>query len=90
MKEIEAKLHNDLFKMEAKGFLLGLERSPGSENRHMSHIYRGDFGDVGEPLCPKGYNRGKDGFSIWRNNIGKGICRMCLKNAAKEYRPTYK
>lgn len=78
-----SKLYNQLFKMEADGFILGLERSPFSENKHKSHIYRGTFSDPGEPLCPLGYNRGKDGYSIWRNNIGLGICRRCLLNATR-------
>lgn len=85
MNAVETKLHNDLFKLQAVGFLLGLERSPDSDKKHLSHIYRGSMQDVGEPMCPKGYNRGKEGFSIWRNNIGLGICRNCLKRAAKEY-----
>lgn len=86
METNELKLHNDLFRCEAKGFVLGLNRIPDPKcNKLSSHIYRGTFTDPKEPMCPRGYNRGKEGYSIWRNNIGKGICRTCLKNAAKEY-----
>lgn len=87
MSDATVRLHNDLFKMEAEGFIIGLERSPGAENKKVSHIYRGTFSEPGEPMCPLGYNRGKDSYSIWRNNIGLGICRRCLKNAAKQYHP---
>lgn len=83
MTSIETKLHNQLFKNEAEGFILGLERSYNSENKHVSHIYQGTFSEPGAPMCPKGYNRGTDGYSIWRNNIGLGICRRCLKAAAQ-------
>jgi hypothetical protein len=88
MNAIETKLHNDLLKNEAAGFILGLNRIPEPEClRLSSHIYRGTFNEVGDPMCPRGWNRGEDGYSIWRNNIGKGICRTCLKAAAKEYHP---
>ena len=86
MNHLEAKLHNDLFSLKCNGYILGLERSPNSENKHVSHIYRGTFQEPLEPLCPKGYNRDKDGYSIWRNDIGLGICRVCLKNLIKEWK----
>lgn len=87
--ETIGQLHNAMFKMELTrynsiGYVLGLERTPYAENRFMSHIYKGQFDELEKPMCSRGWNRGKDSFSIWRNNIGKGICRNCLKNTLKD------
>ena len=35
-------------------------------------------------MCRRGWNRGKFGYSIWRNVIGyKGLCKICLRRANK-------
>lgn len=65
------------------GFILGLDRSVDAEKRFMSHIYRGSFMEPGDPMCERGWNR-LGGYSIWRNNIGRGICGICLKRVEKE------
>jgi len=79
-----AQIYCLLLRGEIPGYIIGLERTPGAENRFMSHIYEGSFDDPGDPLCPKGWNRdnGK-GYSIWRNNLGRGICRNCMKKLTK-------
>lgn len=79
INDLEYKLiDNDL-----PGYLIGLERTPGSEYNKVSHIYKGEFNNIEKPMCKRGYNRA-DGFSIWRNNLGKWICRTCLKNTLKD------
>lgn len=50
-----------------------------------THLYEGSFGNIGKPMCTRGWNRScGQGISIWRGNIGElGICEVCLKRAAK-------
>lgn len=79
-------LSYELLNFSLKSYVLGLDRSPGSDKKFVSHIYRGSFNYIDEPLCPKGWNRdGGKSFSILRNNVGKGICKVCMKNLEKEY-----
>jgi hypothetical protein len=67
------------------GYIIGLERTPGAQQRFVSHIYRGTFADPGDPMCPKGWNRdGGESYSIWRNNLGRDICKNCLRAVEKE------
>lgn len=71
---------------EPFGVIIGLNRIPTPEcNTYHSHLYYGTFSDPKEPLCPYGWNRGKDSYSIWRGNVGRGICKRCLKRAYREY-----
>lgn len=77
-------LTNKLLNCEMPNFLLGLIRGTNNDDKHVSHVYRGTFSEVGAPMCHRGYNRGEDGFSIWRNNIGRRICRNCIGNTLKE------
>lgn len=81
----QAKIYNKLILGEMDNFILGLDRSPNAHKRFVSHIYRGTFSNPGNPMCKRGWNRGKDGYSIWRNNIGlRGVCSICLKAVDKE------
>lgn len=87
--ETLGRLHNALFMFKltrhnSVGYILGLDRSPNAESRFVAHIYKGQYDDIEKPMCKRGYNRGKTGFSIFRNNYGKGICKTCLKNTLKE------
>lgn len=88
---IKQTLVSKLLQAEMPGYILGLERTPGAEFRFVSHIYKGNFDGPLEPMCKKGWNRDKGkGFSIWRNNLGRHICRNCLKNTLKELNPIIK
>lgn len=66
------------------GYIPGLGRDFPYPKK--SHLYRGTYQDVKEPLCKKGWNRENgQSYSIWRNNIGEdGICCLCIKKARKE------
>ena len=79
------ELYKKLIENEMPGFIIGLDRSPNSQYRFRSHIYKGDFSEPGDPMCPRGWNREKgESYSIWRNNLGTDICRTCIKNTLKE------
>jgi hypothetical protein len=63
------------------GYIPAMDRVDG-ENK-TTHLYKGTFGDIGNPMCKHGWNR-DDGtsYSVLRNNISnKGICKTCLKRA---------
>lgn len=63
-----------------EGYITGLGRD--YPHPKLAHLYKGDFADPGLPMCRRGWNRGEDGYSIWRGNIGKkGICKVCMKRA---------
>ena len=80
-EEIFARLVNH----NMPGFIIGLDRSPKAAQRFVSHVYRGTFDDPGNPMCSRGWNRdGGNGYSIWRNNLGRDICKSCLKAVEKE------
>lgn len=62
------------------GFILGLGRD--EPRPQVAHLYEGPFCDPGRAMCKRGYNRGDDGWSIWRGNFGsKGVCAVCLRRA---------
>lgn len=64
------------------GYISGLGRD--YPYPRVAHLYKGTFVDPGLPMCPKGWNRGVDGYSIWRRNEGLwGICAVCLRRAKK-------
>lgn len=70
------EIEHKLITHDYPGYILGLDRLKPAAR---SHIYKGTFSDPEEPLCPKGYR--EDGsYSIFRNNLGSGVCRTCLKN----------
>jgi len=79
------KLEIKLLNNKLEGFTLGLKRTHNAHNRLVSHIYKGSFNKLEKPMCKRGWNRnnGKE-FSIWRNNLGKGICKICIKNTLEE------
>lgn len=85
----ELTIGRKLLHKEMPGFILGLNRVPFAETKYVSHIYQGTFSEPGDPMCPRGWNRG-DGYSIWRNNVGTHICKTCLKNTAKLFPSTTK
>lgn len=83
------ELYKELFffrltRHQIPGYFIGLERSENAENRFVSHVYNGLYDGPMVPMCARGYNRGKDSFSIFRNNLGRGICKVCLKNTLKK------
>lgn len=78
-------LEKNLILGKQSGYIIGLERTSGAENRFVSHIYKGTFNDPEKPMCSKGWNRDNGtSFSIWRNNLGLAICRTCSNNTLKE------
>lgn len=78
----ENEIYARLLNHNMPGFIIGLDRSANAGTRFVSHIYRGSFSNPGDPMCPRGWNR-EDGYSIWRNNLGRGICKTCLRAVAK-------
>jgi hypothetical protein len=63
-----------------KGYISGVFRGDGGEKR-VTHLYKGTFGEHGNPMCKRGWQYG-DSYSIFRNNItDKGICKVCLRRA---------
>src|SRR3990167_2764755 len=66
-----------------EGYITGLSREPDAFERLVAHLYKGEFGDPGAPMCKRGWNRdGGTAYSIWRNNVGvKGICKVCMRRA---------
>ncbi len=66
---------------DGREYVIGLERESNAQVRFKSHLYDGTFGDPGNAMCLRGYNRQEDGYSIWRGVVGKGICRSCTKRA---------
>lgn len=70
------------------GYIYGLVRDPIETNFHVAHLYKGTFSDPGDPMCKRGWNRGINGYSIWRNVLGNiGICKICLRRAKEGRRP---
>lgn len=60
------------------GYILGQDRN---DMNLVTHIYKGDFSDPGNPMCVRGWNRsGGERYSIFRGNVGDiGICRVCKR-----------
>ena len=87
------ELIKKLIDNEMPHYILGLDRSYGAEFRFVSHIYYGKNDKMfpEKPMCKKGWNRdnGKS-FSIWRNNLGKNICKTCIKNTLKQLKVSNK
>lgn len=48
-----------------------------------THLYEGDFGEPGRPLCDRGWNRDwGTAYSIFRGCVGDlGVCSVCKKRA---------
>lgn len=68
-------------------YTTGLARN--QPNPQVAHLYKGEFHDMGDPMCRHGWtNPGLFEYSICRNNEGpKGICKICMKNAEKGKKP---
>lgn len=69
------------------GYITGLSRRRVRRDRSgevqytVSHLYKGTFSEIGQPMCKRGYEEAGD-ISIWRGNIGpKGVCSVCLRRA---------
>lgn len=76
-----------------EGYITGLSRRRVTRGRDgevqytVSHLYKGSFDDVGQPMCANGYEEAGD-ISIWRGNVGpKGICKVCLRRARAGLNP---
>jgi hypothetical protein len=70
-----------------EGYITGLSRrrvtrdSKGEVQYTVSHLYKGTFAEIGQPMCKRGYEAEGD-ISIWRGNVGpKGLCSVCLRRA---------
>ncbi len=63
-------------------WVTGMDRVGGGGK--VTHLYSGTFEEPGEPLCPRGWNRGSGGYSIFRNNVSaRGICKVCRREAER-------
>lgn len=68
-----------------RAYVIGLDRN---EQGSVAHLYRGTFQRVGNPMCRRGWNRSNGfGWSIFRNCLGRGICKVCLRRALKKFKP---
>jgi hypothetical protein len=67
-------------------YVIGLDRN---DTHLVAHLYRGTFGDVGDPMCVRGWNRSDGaGYSIFRNNVDDaGVCRVCMRRAEQGKEP---
>ncbi len=72
-----------------EGYISGLDRSKrDTQHNCVAHLYKGTFGDPGDPMCKYGWNQKEFGYSIFRNVIGrKGICKICLRRAKRNLNP---
>lgn len=66
------------------GYITGLTRRVAPADNYVSHIYKGEYDSIEKGMCKKAYNYPPSGFSIFRNNVTKGICKTCLKNTLKD------
>lgn len=70
---------------DEKRYRPGLGRSV--PHPKLAHLYEiGDnCMDFKFPMCSYGWNRNDgESYSIWRGNVGvKGVCKICIKRAAK-------
>lgn len=70
------------------GYVVGLVRDAHSEETRVSHLYEGDYADPGWPMCARGWNRGYGtDYSIWRGQMGLGICKVCHRRASQGLPP---
>lgn len=61
--------------------ITGMDRCTRGD-RLVTHLYDGTFTNPGLPMCKRGWNRGADGYSIFRNNISRrGVCKVCERRA---------
>lgn len=58
------------------------------EPNTVAHLYRGTMRRVGSPMCRRGWNRlDGHGYSIFRNLLGAGVCKVCLRRAVQKREP---
>lgn len=65
-----------------EGYIAGHDRND-TAGELVTHLYKGDFSDPGNPMCARGWNRANGHeYSILRNRAdGRGICKVCLRRA---------
>lgn len=66
-------------KQEKLLFIPALYRLCVYPNTYNSHLYRGTFNDIQGGVCAKAP------ASILRNNLGRGLCKVCVRVAYREY-----
>jgi len=68
------------YETKTRVYITGMDRSGNGANKR-THLYDGDYGEPGLPMCKYGYNKW-GGYSIWRGNISpRGLCKICTKRA---------
>jgi hypothetical protein len=73
------------FVIARRSYVSGQDRN---EPDAVAHLYRGTFRKFGSPMCRRGWNRlGGHGYSIFRNNLGGGLCKVCLRRARAKLKP---
>lgn len=79
------KSFSDWFEVPA-GYIAGLVRDPLARDTRRAHLYKGNYADPGLPMCRLGWNRGTS-YSIWRGQLGTGICAVCRRRAREGREP---
>jgi hypothetical protein len=77
----EMKWSDDLraYVIAKLAYISGEDRN---DPRAKAHLYRGTFERPRGPMCRRGWNRLNGfGWSIFRNNLGSGVCKVCLRRA---------
>jgi hypothetical protein len=73
-------------KIKNREYTTGQDRN--EQDKVVSHLYRGTFNNVGNPMCQRGWNRANGfGYSIFRNQPFVEICKICLRRAEKKLNP---
>lgn len=73
------------FLIARRCYVIGQDRN---EDAAVAHLYRGTFRRTGSPMCRRGWNRlNGHGYSIFRNNLGAGVCKTCLRRARAQAKP---
>lgn len=71
--------------IEGRQYVTGLDRN---DQHLVTHLYCGEFGDPGDPMCIRGWNRSDGlGYSIFRNCGLDRICKTCLRRAEEKRDP---
>lgn len=67
-------------------YVTGLDRN---DQHLVTHLYTGTYANTGNPMCARGWNRcDGEGYSIFRNNVGRaGICKICMRRAKDKRDP---
>lgn len=71
-----------------KGYITGMNRHSYNGENVTTHLYKGDFNKLGNPMCKYGWNDPWGGYSIFRNVVSnKGVCKICLRRANQGLKP---